>query len=94
MAHCKKPCEKKPCEKKCKRYDSWSESESSCDQPKRKCYERKVILTEVMCKENECRRKCKKSGYKVKEECSWHSIPCNDKPKCEKKCEKKQCKKH
>jgi len=91
-------CEKKSCEQKCKRFDSWSESKSSCDSPKKKYYERKVILTEVMCKQNDCRRKCKKSGYKVKCENSWHSIECPprvecEKKVCEKKCAKPVCKK-
>jgi hypothetical protein len=87
-------CEKKKCADKCKRYDSWSESNSSCDKPKVKKYERQVTVTEVMYKQNDCRRACKKSGYKVKCESSWKSVPC-EAPVCEKKCEKKPvvCKK-
>jgi hypothetical protein len=93
MAHCQKKCEKK-CSKKCERYDSWSEAASSCDQPRIKKYERQVTITEVMFKKDECRRACKKSGYKVKCASSWRSVPCDQpkpcpKPKpCEKKCNK------
>jgi len=93
--HVEKKCNK-PCEKKCVRYDSWSESKSSCDKPRVKKYERQVTVTEVMYKQDDCRRNCKKSGYKVKCANSWHSVPCEEKPcekKSEKKCEKPVCKK-
>lgn len=68
-----KRCQEK-CSKRTKKFDSWSEESSSCEKPK--CYERKVIVKQVMCEQD--LRQRKRHGYKIKEEESWKSISCGD----------------
>ena len=84
---CQKPCEKKePChkEKKCCVYNEWSESDSSCEQPKG--YKRTYTVTEYVFKQ---RKSCgKKWGRTVKCTGSWSSVSA-----CEGKFQKKHCKK-
>lgn len=90
--HCKKPCPK-PCEPKCGKivkYDSWSESSESCEEPTGKV--RTVVLKEYIYKEQ--KKNCHDHGYKTRQEGEWEPIKC-EKPK--KDCHKpKQCdkKKH
>ncbi|HSW76922.1 MAG TPA: hypothetical protein VLG50_07740 [Candidatus Saccharimonadales bacterium] len=77
---CEKPCDAKveqPCKPKCTRYDSWCESDSSCDKPKK--YKRTVTITEY--KWVQKRNQCKRGGHKVKCCGDWESASCSDKYK-------------
>ena len=73
---CKKPCHKK------ERFDSWSESSDSCNEPR--CYKQCYRICTVKCQQKRCEDK--RWGFKVREEESCKEI-CEP-PKLHQKCGK------
>lgn len=95
--HCKKSCHSvKECKpkchspvKRCEKFDSFSEEEQGCSTPR--CYERKLVLTQVVCEQD--KNIVKRWGHCTKQEGDWCEIkcdgrlkndcrPCKPKPPC------------